>query len=168
MTPNQDENGIRYTMYSMDQIDPDVIETLLYSHGKDLSYLEACKEEEARQRSAWEDDCERRACENPNVELDDFEANLDNFDPMIDEPIIEGTYQGVFYRTSWLGGAQMFWCFRSLCVGHFELGSPCIPGACDGGSPTPRADGFCGYAVPGNWLVTDPDAPKIAWYGDFA
>ena len=163
---NQDEHGIRFTMYSMDQIDPDMIETLLYAHGKDLSYLEACKEEEARQRAAWEDNAERLACENQNVVLDDFEPNFDNFDPMIDKPIIEGEYQGVHYRTSWLQG-QMLWVFKSPIIGHFALGSACIPGACDGGSPTPRADGFCGYAVPADWLWADPDAPKIDWQGDF-
>lgn len=171
MIPNQDENGIRYTMYSMNNIIADLIDTLLYQHGRDLSDEAAVKEETARQRSEWEEECERLTVAaqeaGTDLVLDDFEADLENFEPMIDEPIIEGVYKDVHYRTTWLGGAQMLWVFKSPIVGHFKLCSPCVPGACDGGSPTPRADGFLGYAVPPDWLYVDPAAPTIDWMGDF-
>lgn len=168
MIPNQDEHGIRYTMYRLDQIDSDLVDTLLYQKGKDLSYEDAVAGERARQQAAWEDECESlsAAAQEAGTDcvLDDFEPDLDGFEPCIDEPVIEGEHEGVHYRTTWLGGAQMLWVFKSPILGHFALCSPCVPGACDGGSPTPRADGFCGYAVPPTWLYVDPDAPKIDWY----
>lgn len=164
MISNQDEHGIRYTMYSLDQIDSDLVETLLYTHGKDLSYEEAVAAETARQRAEYDDALETLARYVGVDHVPPFEPALDSFEPCIDEPIIEGVYEGVHYRTSWLGGAQMLWVFKSPIIGHFALCSPCVPGACDGGLPTPRADGFMGYAVPPDWLFADPDAPSIDWY----
>lgn len=175
MIPNQDEHGIRYTMYSMNDIDSEMLEILLYQEGKNLSDEAAYKEEEARQRAEWEARCEKACVEAQDEErdpptFDDFEVNLDDFNYVdIDEPIIEGTYQDVHYRTVWLGGAQMLWVFKSPIIGHFNLCSPCAPGACDGGRPTPRADGFLGYAVPPGWLFVDPGEPRnfADWIGEF-
>lgn len=171
MIPNQDEHGIRYTMYSMNDIDSDLVDDLLYTYGKDLSYEAAYEEEEACQRAEWENNCETSsilAQENFDVipVFADFEADFKDFVPMIDEPVIEGTHQGIHYRTSWLGGAQMLWVFKSPIIGHFNLCSTCVPGACDGSAPTPRADGFCGYAVPPDWLADAPAA--IDWCGDLS
>ena len=151
MIPNQDEHGIRYTMYRLDQLDSDMVETLLYQYGKDLSYDDAVAGERARQQAEYDDALETLGKYVGTDHVPAFEPCLDSFEPCIDEPIIEGTYQDVHYRTTWLGGAQMLWVFKSPIIGHFELCSPCVPGACDGGAPTPRADGFCGYAVPPTW-----------------
>lgn len=164
MIPNQDEHGIRFTMYSMNQIDSEMVDSLLYAYGTDLSYADACRQEEKAQRAAWEDECESKSVAaqeaGTDLVLDDFECNLDDFQPQIDEPIIEGNYEGVHYRTSWLSGAQMLWVFKSPIIGHFNLCSPCVPGGCDGGAPVARTDGFLGYAVPPTWLHVDPGAPR--------
>lgn len=166
MIHNQDEHGIRYTLYSMNSIDSEMIETLLYQHGKNISEAAVYEEETARQKAEFDAAIEIIAEYTDSFDVPNFEPNLDNFHVDIDEPIIEGTYQGVNYRTTWLGGAQLLWVFKSSIIGHFRLCSPCVPNACDGDSPTPRADGFCGYAVPPDWLFVDPEAPKIDWYGE--
>lgn len=158
---NMDENGIRYTLFSCNSIDSDVLHELLYTHGKDLSYETAEKEEIAQQRSIWEDECESKsvAAQEAGTDcvLDDFETYLEDFEPQIEEPEIEGTYQDVHYRTTWLGGAQHLWVFKSPMLGHFDLCSPCVPGACNGEQRNRRADGFLGYDVPPDWLYKDPD-----------
>lgn len=169
MIPNQDEHGIRYTMYSMNDIDAEMMDTLLYAHGKDLSYEAACKEEEARQRSEWEDECERLtvAAQEAGTDcvLDDFEPNFDNFFVDIDEPIIEGEHEGVHYRAAWADGEQLLMVFKSPIIGHFNLCQPGVSSACNGDEPTPRADGFCGYAVFPSWL-NKGGAASIDWMGD--
>lgn len=53
----------------------------------------------------------------------------------IDEPIIEGTYEGVKYRISWLGGAPILRIIEGPLGYARELCSPCVPNAAnlDGG-----------------------------------
>lgn len=69
----------------------------------------------------------------------------------IEEPIIEGTYEGVRYQTSWLGGALNFWIFESPVVGLFDLCSPCVPNA--GNLDSPNHSGYLAYDVPADWRV---------------
>jgi hypothetical protein len=72
---------------------------------------------------------------------------------VIEEPEIEGEYEGVKYRISWLGGAILVWITESPHTGLFDLCSPCVPGACDCDSPNP--DGYLGYTVPETWLARE-------------
>jgi hypothetical protein len=165
MITNQDpDTGVRYTLYRADAFDPELLDDLLYMHGKDLSYAEALEQEIAEQRSAWEDECESKAVAaqeaGTDLVLDDFELCLDSFDPQIEQPIHEGDYQNIHYRTTWLGGALHIWIFRSPIVGHFALCSPCAPGACNGDQRTSLVDGHMGYDVYPNWMAREPGAPR--------
>lgn len=159
---NTDPNtGIRFTVYSCSKLDGDVLHSLIVN-GKDLTYAAALDKEIKRQHAEWAQGCEN-ICEaaqdmgQPSPTFDDFKPYLDNFDPQIEEPVIEGEVDGVKYRLDWLGGAQMLLCLESPIIGHFALCSPCVPGACDGNNPTSRVDGYMGYAVPPDWLHIDPD-----------
>lgn len=66
-----------------------------------------------------------------------------------DEPVHEGEYEGVRYRTSWLGGALNVWIFDSPVTGHYAECSPCVPGA--GNLDCPDLDGVVCYDVPKEW-----------------
>jgi len=158
---NMDENGIRYGYIACNDLDNDLVHDLLYVHGKDLSYEAAVEEEIARQRSVWEDECEAKAVqaqeEGTDLVLDDFEPYLEDFDPMIDEPIIEGEYQGVHYHVSWLGGAQNLFISKSPVIGYFRLCSPCVPGAGNLSQRAGHDDGYMAYDVPPDWRFRDPD-----------
>lgn len=167
---NMDAHGIRYTLFSCNSIDSDVLHELLYTHGKDLSYEAACKEHLAQEFNKFTEAADELAIaraesgadrENPDVGEDDLifdeEALMENFDPMIDEPIIAGVLDGVTYQTTWLGGAQLLFCFRSPVVGHFALCSPCAPGAADGNSRRSRDEGYMGFDLPPSWFYQDPE-----------
>ena len=66
-----------------------------------------------------------------------------------DEPIHEGEYEGVKYRTSWLGGALNVWVFESPHITQLaRQASPCVPGA----AILDTLDGnVTGYDVPPSW-----------------
>lgn len=154
--------GYRYTVYSCSKLDGDVLHDLFHTYGKDLSYAAAEAEEIRRQHRCWEEACETASVlaqedGQPAPTFNDFEPDLEDFDPQIEEPVIEGEVDGVKYRLDWLGGAQMLWVFESPIIGHFALCSPCVPGACDGNNPTSRVDGYMGYALFPDWLKPDPD-----------
>lgn len=84
----------------------------------------------------------------------------------IDEPIIEGTYEGVKYRISWLGGAPLVWIIEGPIGYANRLCSPCVPNAADldggfvDGSGEGNSEdalqtvqeGFMCYVVPRDWL----------------
>ena len=67
-----------------------------------------------------------------------------------DEPLMEGTYDGITYLIFWLGGAPHLMVLDSPLTQKFELCSPCVPNACDGGNPD--EDGHEGYDVPEDWI----------------
>lgn len=165
---NMGENGIRYGFISANDLNSDLVHDLLYSYGKNLSYEAAVEEEIARQRAVWEEECETLAvaAEELGIDcvLDDFEPDLDNFDPQIEEPTIEGTYEGVSYCSSYLGGALNFFIFRSPVVGRFDLCSPCVPGACL--ITSRNSDGYIGYDVPPTWRTDNEWALKESFGSD--
>ena len=66
----------------------------------------------------------------------------------IDEPIIEGTNDGVSWRTSWLGGALNLFIFHSPVIVRCSLCSPCVPNA---GNLDSLGD-YETYGVPLDWL----------------
>lgn len=176
------ETGIRYGYISAQSIHPVVLDTIMYSVGKDLTY-EAAKleakaevereadqiEEEARiaiaERGGYTDREAEDALEE-EIELaynrlgyDDQEDFIDSklsraMDHIyIEEPIIEFEYKGVKGRTSWLGGALNLWIFESPHTNTFALCSPCVPNACNLDQPEP--DGYVGYDVPPHWRVKE-------------
>jgi hypothetical protein len=164
MTTNQHPTtGIAYGIIACNSLDPDVLHELLYVKGKDLSYDEACKEEEARQRAEFDEavtTIQQYVSTAIAQELrEEFEPNLDSFEPMIDEPIIEGECGGVSYRTTWLGGAQLLWVFESPRIANFLVCSPCVPGAADLDNPRDLGDmagSVLGYDVPPGWRFKEP------------
>lgn len=163
MIPNQDEHGIRYGYISANILDGDVVQDLMFgSHAKNLSEIAAIEEETARQRSAWEDECESLSVAaqeaGTDLVLDDFEVELDNFESCVDEAIVEGTLEGVTYRSSWMGGALHFFIFCSQIVGRFDTCSPCVPGA--GNLHSRNSDGVFSYDVPPTWRLEDESALK--------
>lgn len=181
MTNINTNTGIRFGYIGAQDLDPDLVHELMYSVGTDLSYQEAVNEICAgheRMADAIEERCEAdledegHSMEDPGYEglLEDrvesaydrlgFYGREDYVDTRtereaeylsIDEPIIEGTYQGVSYQTSWLGGALNFWIFESPVVNRFDLCSPCVPGA--GNLHCPNPDGHEAYDVPAEWRV---------------
>jgi len=140
--------GIRYTVYSMRNLKSWIYEELFYgSQATDLSYEEAYEEELslAIKRARYEAEVNGEEFDEADF-IEDWECP--EFE--IDEPNIAGTYDGVRYEISWLGGAPLLWVLESPHTGRFVLCSPCCPQSCDGDSPI--AGGFTGYAVPEEWL----------------
>jgi len=140
--------GIRYTVYAMQNLDPGVYQELWYGSGAvDITYEEAYEEELslAIKRARYEAEVNGKEFDEADF-IEDWECP--EFE--IDEPNIAGTYDGVRYEISWLGGAPLLWVLESPHTGRFVLCSPCCPQSCDGDSPI--AGGFTGYAVPEEWL----------------
>lgn len=84
-----------------------------------------------------------------------IESRLERFSDLcqIDEPIIEGVYEGVTYHISWLGGAPLVWVFESPYVTKADLCSPCVPNA--GSLDSLNPDGYECYDVPPDWRQGD-------------
>jgi hypothetical protein len=81
--------------------------------------------------------------------LEDNCQNWEDDIPDTDEWIVTGTYEGVSYQSSWLGGALNFWIFESpVTTDKGRRASPCVPGACI----LDTLDGSeSGYDVPAEW-----------------
>lgn len=141
--------GVPYGYISAAALDPDVVHELLYGAGaSDLSALDA--EEIATEDASiaaselglqpgtddYEDYIERAVSE----AMEDFQC---------EEPLIHGNYDGVEYRTSWLGGALNFFIFFSpVTTDKARAASPCVPGA----AILDTLDGSTfGYDVPADW-----------------
>lgn len=60
-----------------------------------------------------------------------------------------GTYEGVSYETSWLGGALSFFIIHSPYIVKGHKASPCVPGACILNKG--REGSEEGYGVPEDW-----------------
>lgn len=148
MTNTHPTTGVRYTVYAMRSLDPDVYDTLWNgSQAVDLTYEAAYKDaqEEAVRLAKWAaTDC------GEEFDEEDFIEGWECPDIDIDEHSIAGTYGGVRYEISHLGGGELLWVLESPHTGQFVLCSPCCPGACDGDSPI--VGGFTGYSVPAEWL----------------
>lgn len=165
---------IHYGYIAANSLHGDIV-TELQDNGTDVYYDDA--KEEAQREVARKPEVQAEACtEMDDADLDASDADTrfeftlvhvkdnwegskweqqfnDNYQP--DEPIHEGTKDGVKYRTSWLGGALNVWCFFSPHVGRFRPCSPCVPGAADLDSPDP--EGIEGYTVPESWRDEDRD-----------
>lgn len=154
MTNTNPETGTPYGYISANALDPEVVQQLLYgSQARNLTdeHLLAEVEQEVEIEAAelgyvcgsrdWEDFVEQEVVQR----LDD----INNSGCYDDEPAITGTYKGVSYATSWLGGALNFWVFESPCTtDKARRASPCVPGAAI--LDTLDGDMF-GYDVPADW-----------------
>lgn len=184
--------GLRYGVIALDSLDPYIVEDLWYGPGarnisEEVAAEELRKELKARYNDALESVLERadnRVFANI-VEREDYIADEmmgilkspfidteqeyvdDAFerecDFMIDEPWIEGTYEGVRYAISWLGGAPLLWSFDGPEAVAERLCSPCVPGAADlDGDFTLASEmladgvdysaGYGCHAIPRDWL----------------
>ena len=138
------DTGVPYGVIACNSLDSDLVNELWYTHGTDLSYEEAVRE------LRNEVNAEVEAGE---LDEDDFDSELDLRAEHIeiDEPTIEGVYEGVHYHISWLGGAPLLWVFESPHINPHAQCSPCVPGAGDLDS---EGDVLC-YDVPDDWRYHD-------------
>ena len=145
MTNTDMETGIRYGYISANSLDPDLV-CEMQSCGFDVRYEEARDE-------LW--DAIKRVCKDymqdnasdlvADVAVEELsEAWHDN-----DEPIHEGTIDGVKWRTSWLGGALHVWIFKSPHLDYFQECSPCVPRAAN--LNCQDFNGVLAYDVPKEW-----------------
>lgn len=149
MTANiNSETGIAFGYISANALDPDTVHELLYGPGADnLTYKLALAEWLTEQRRAHAE-----APVVPNTGFDE-EWATDYFNERVysggDEEDIEGTYEGVHYLTSYLGGALNFFILESPHIGGCQPCSPCVPNAGDLGS----RGAYVAYDVPSHWLT---------------
>ena len=146
MTNVHPETGIPYGYISANSLDPEVVQELMHGlHTRDLSYEEALFEAKTKFLRETED--------RPDMDMDDdFDEQAFNDSYTQEEPAIEGTYEDVKYRSSWLGGALNFWIFFSPHTNNFDKCSPCVPYAGNLNRPNPLGD--LAYDVPPDWRST--------------
>jgi hypothetical protein len=176
MTNINPETGIRYGCIYLNELDSDVANDL-WINGEDLSYKAAYEElkmQIERDADNVEDEVSigiaetdpslvgneawfERRCEDAWNTLgydsreDYVETRLERESEhiYIDEPNIAGTYEGVKYEISHLGGAPLLWTIHSPIISKARLCSPCCPGAIDLNSLDD--DGYEGYGIPDDW-----------------
>lgn len=197
------ETGIRYGVISMNSLDPDLADDLWFGPDAtnvsyDYAYAEAKAEEEGKYEAHLEE-AEIAANEtDPNMSEEDFETFIENWFEerdieyckelfvdraldqfsdccQIDEPTIEGIYDGVEYQITWLGGAPLLWVLKGPEGNARQLCSPCVPNAANlddgfvldseletdpecnavGVSREDHENGFPCYCVPRDWLFKE-------------
>ncbi len=144
------KTGVAYGYISANQLDNEVVEVLL--HGPQAVNH---TENEAVVNFAAGEGFEPTG----DLEADYFAAFAwleENYEgiwlediPDTEEWIVTGTYEGVSYQSSWLGGALNFYIFESpVTTDKGRRASPCVPGACI----LDTLDGSeSGYDVPADW-----------------
>lgn len=143
MTANiNPETGIAYGYIAANALDQDVVTELMYGDAAiNLTADEAFKE--------WESDFEREHDREPDD--GDKMSFWDGYEDY--EPIIEGTYEGVKYRSSWLGGALNFFIFESPHITEKAgRASPCVPNA---GILDDLDGDVQAYDVPPDWRASE-------------
>lgn len=154
MTANiNPETGIAYGYISSNVLDSEVVDQLLYgAHSTNESAEEAYREWERdwrREREHALKDDESDDAEDLEPSEEEKQAFWDDYHSCESEPEISGEYEGVKYRTSWLGGALNFFIlFSPHVTDKARLASPCVPNA----AILDTLDGsVTGYNVPNNW-----------------
>ena len=142
------DTGVRYGVISTRNIDQDVLDTIL-QNGTDLSYAEA--EEEIRR------DVEADVRAGKGILLDDVDmevqSRMEHY--QCEEPVVryvltdDAGQPTLEVQTTWLGGAQLLWVFKSPYRTKARLCSPCVPNAGDLDNLDP--DGEECYDVPPDW-----------------
>lgn len=178
MKPNTNpETGVRYGVIACNNLNQDLYDALFYgSQATNVSEEEAVAEAKAEAEADYEhliEDADESINNSGLIEYDrerereawfeikglaydkeDFvERALSKFNDGfygIDEPTITGTYEGVEYMISWLGGAPILFCLQSPILVRGLLCSPCVPGAVD--LQHPCDGGEIGYGVLSDWL----------------
>ena len=149
--PNRNpETDIRYGYISAQSLHPDVIDEL-QQRGVDLHYEEAKSDFLSQLRHLLEDNAICTWSINGIIEAASDAWGDAFYD---DEPVHEGEYESVHYRTSWMGGALHVWVFESPIAKKYQECSPCVLlGA--GNLDCPDPDGVLTYDVPAEWRVND-------------
>jgi hypothetical protein len=193
MTNCNPDTGIRYGVIAMNSLDSDLAHELWYgpqatNASEEEAYAEAKRELEAEYDAALEEAHIAAAEVDYNQDTDAFverwmdthgfgdcregyvDQKLQWVEFQIDEPVISGTYQGVQYTISWLGGAPLLWVFEGPEGSANRLCSPCVPNAADldggfkldaetpidvDGYPMEDQEGYPCYCVPRDWLAKE-------------
>lgn len=175
---------IRYGVISCNSLNPDLVDELM--HGPDavdldyqFAYAEAKREAESALDLATEEAQIVASEIDPNMYETDREMFIENYLDQkgfgwdyveqqlerwsdmyqSEEPTIEGEYDGVTYRISWLGGAPLLWVLEGPTGFADRLCSPCVPNAADldRGFSDEKVDNCqheC-YVVPQDWLAKE-------------
>lgn len=144
MTPNKHpETGVAYGVIGSQVLDAEIVDTLIYGgHIKNLTYDAGLAEWLlARQRAALEDGFTYDEMEETDAFAENYERHEDT---------ITGTYEGVTYATSWIGGALHFFITFSPFIKACRQCSPCCPGAGDLHSEGDMLT----YNVPPDWIAS--------------
>jgi len=186
MTNTNPTTGIRYGVIAGNSLNTYVLDDLFHGDGAvDLSWQDAMaqlKSELNMEADLIEEEAEDGFHErhDPREQLEslidaaydkrgypdrdsfidgEFEKRSQDID--ISEPTIEGEYDGVKYRISWLGGAPLVWVLEGPTGYCRSLCSPCVPNAADldsGFEESPRSEiaealyPWQCYVVPADWL----------------
>lgn len=150
MTNTNTLTGVAFGYISANALDYDVVDQLM--HGKqatDHSYQEALINE----RPIFEDEFGRSLRDDALDSAMEFYERRFADDYQCEEPEITGTFEGVKYASSWLGGALNFWIFQSpFTTDKARRASPCVPGA----GILDTLDGSeTSYDVPPEWRAED-------------
>ena len=141
------ETGVAYGYISANCLNQEVVNDLMHGdQASNLSHQEAwiwfknTKKDMFIKAGYSEEDAELAAEDT----IDEFSYEYEDY-----EPEIEGVYEGVRYKTSWLGGALNFFIFWSPFVTESaRLASPCVPNA----GILDTLDGHVtSYNVPHDW-----------------
>ena len=146
------ETGIRYGIISASSLDSEIID-MIERNGDNLTADEALKQIRLDVN---------KAVDAGEVEEDDFDAEVDRRMTEWSENASEEVYRLVEgegntrleVQTTWLGGAQLVWVFRSPHMTYRGLCSPCVPNALDLDTPF-DPHGHLGYDVPPDWRRKD-------------
>ena len=145
MLPNTNpETGIRYGIISQNSIDPWIIDRI-FQEGRDVHWEERMAE--IRDEVMGDDDVA------PDDKEDEIDLRIEREGDRWcdDEPVREFEIDGVFGQTTWLGGGQLLWVFKSPFISNFDLCSPCVPNAGNLDNPSPH--GYQTYDVPPDWRM---------------
>ena len=142
------EVEIPYTYFSASKLDPELV-CELQDHGENIYYEEAKEAARCSARIEYEfgGDSEFGSVEEAiEYVLEELAEEWED-----SEPVHQGLYEGVKYRTVWLGGALLVCVIDSPHRGKFAKCSPCLPGALDGDTP----GDYEGFDVPEDWKRKD-------------
>lgn len=182
------DTGVRYGVIALRSLDPDLAHDLwvggvdnVYAgayteakaealHRLDLMYedaeIAAAEVDGNMSAGDREDFIGRRVQAHLNslgaVDEEDFiEMALDEFSDCFQTDMVNitGTYEGVDYMITELGGAELLWVLKGPIGGVRSLCSPCVPNAgdLDSGFEVGVTLGHECYVVPKSWLAKEED-----------
>ena len=152
MTNINTETGVRFGIVSMQLLEDWVYEVVI-NHGEDITYRDARLDKKRELQAEADDkefDCDEDRSSWIEEQLDQWGQEFETDEHAVELKRNEGTPEELHVRTTWLGGAQQLWVFRSPYLTKRQLCSPCVPGAVDLDSKE-ADDGEEGYDVPPDW-----------------